>query len=174
MKKVVYSVAMSLDGFLAGPNGEFDWIPMDPEIDFAALYARFDTILMGRRTYEVTRSMGGGEEMAGITTIIASRTLKAEDCPNATVVGDGLAETVRGLRAGSGKDVWLFGGGSLFRYLLDLDLVDAVEVAVVPVLLGGGVPLLPPGDRTKLKLKLTGTRTYKSSGIVSLDYAVEP
>ena len=90
MRKVVYSVAMSLDGYVAGPNGEADWITMDPEIDFAALFARFDTVLMGRKTYEQVRAMGGGEAMPGVTSIVASRTLKPEDCPGATVIGDGL------------------------------------------------------------------------------------
>jgi dihydrofolate reductase len=170
MRKVVYSVAMSLDGFVAGPNGEADWITMDPEIDFAEVFARFDTLLMGRKTYEQAKAMGGGPEMPGITSIVASRTLKPEDCPGATVIGDGLADRVRALRAGSGKDIWLFGGGVLFRSLLDAGLVDEVGVAVMPVLLGGGVPLVAAGDRARLRL--TGSKLYKS-GIVSLEYAVE-
>ena len=58
MRKIVYSVAMSLDGYVAGPNGEADWITMDPEIDFTALFARFDTVLMGRKTYEQVKAMG--------------------------------------------------------------------------------------------------------------------
>ena len=170
MRKIVYSVAMSLDGYVAGPNGEADWITMDPEIDFAALFARFDTVLMGRKTYEQVKAMGGGEAMPGVTSIVASRTLKPEDCPGATVIGDGLTDRVRELRAGSGKDIWLFGGGVLFRSLLDAGLVDEVGVAVMPVLLGGGVPLLAAGDRAKLRL--TGNKVYKS-GIASLEYAVE-
>lgn len=169
MKKVVYSVAMSLDGFVAGPNGEADWIIMDPEFDFMSLFARFDTVLMGRKTYEQAKAMGGGEEMPGVTSIVASRTLTPADCPGATVIGDGLADRLRELKAGPGKDVWLFGGGSLFRSLLDAGLVDAVEVGVMPVLLGGGVPLLPPGGRARLTL--TGSKAYKS-GSVSLEYAV--
>jgi dihydrofolate reductase len=170
MRKVVYSVAMSLDGFVAGPNGEADWIIMDPEIDFAALFARFDVVLMGRKTYEQVKAMGGGEAMPGVASVIASRTLKPEDCPGATVVGDGLMERVRELRAGSGKDIWLFGGGVLFRSLLDAGLVDEVDVAVMPVLLGGGVPLLAPGGRARLRL--SGSKVYKS-GIVMLEYAVK-
>jgi dihydrofolate reductase len=170
MRKVVYSVAMSLDGYIAGPNGEADWITMDPEIDFPALFARFDTVLMGRKTYEQAKAMGGGEAMPGVTSLIASRTLKPEDCPGAAVIGDGLTDRVRELRSGSGKDIWLFGGGVLFRSLLDAGLVDEVSVAVMPVLLGAGVPLLAAGDRARLRL--TGHKTYKS-GIVSLDYAVE-
>jgi len=169
MKKVVYSVATSLDGFVAGPAGEADWITMDPEIDFMALFARFDTVLMGRKTYEQAKAMGGGGEMPGVTSVVVSRTLRPEDCPGATLVGDGAEARIRDLKAGGGKDVWLFGGGALFRSLLDAGLVDAVEVAVMPVLLGGGVPLLPAGGRANLRL--TGSRVYKS-GVVSLEYAV--
>jgi dihydrofolate reductase len=171
MRKIVYAVAVSLDGFVAGPNGEADWITTDPEIDFAGMFARFDTLLMGRKTYEQARAMGGGGgAMPGVTSIVASRTLRPQDCPGATVIGDGLFDRVRELRAGRGKDIWLFGGGELFRSLLDAGLVDEVGVGVMPVLLGGGVPLVPAGRRAKLRL--TGHKVYKS-GIVSLEYAVE-
>jgi dihydrofolate reductase len=70
MRKIIYSVAMSLDGYLAGPNGEADWILMDPEIDFASMMARFDTILMGRGTFAAAQGMGGGESMPGVTTVV--------------------------------------------------------------------------------------------------------
>src|SRR6266699_1544715 len=109
-RRLRYHVAVSLDGFIAGPNGEYDWIVMDPSIDFAALKAK------------------------------------------------------------PGRDIWLFGGGVLFRSLLDAGLVDTVEVAVVPVLLGGGVPLLPPGTATNLVL--ADQKTLPVSGIVALSYSV--
>jgi dihydrofolate reductase len=134
------------------------------------MFARFDTVLIGRKTFEQVKAMGGGQAMPGITSIIASRTLKPEDCPGATVIGEGLTDRVRELRAGSGKDIWLFGGGVLFRSLLDAGLVDEVGVALMPVLLGGGVPLVAAGNRAKLRL--IGNRAYKS-GVVSLEYAVE-
>jgi dihydrofolate reductase len=170
MRRVRYSVAMSLDGYIAGPNGEADWIIMDPEIDFGALMNSFDTILMGRRTFEAAQAYGGGS-MPGMTAIVVSRTLRPEDYPKVKITSD-PGETISKLRSEPGKDIWLFGGGSLFRSLLDLGLVDTVEVAVIPVLLGGGMPLLPP-PAGRTKLKLTGSKTYSRSGILSLEYAVE-
>lgn len=170
MRRVCYAVAMSLDGYVAGPKGESDWIIMDPEIDFQALMSRFDTVLMGRKTFEATRRQGGGPAMPGTTAIVASRTLRPQDHPGVTIISDNLNETIGRLRQESGKDIWLFGGGELFRSLLGAGLVDTVEVAVVPVLLGGGIPLLPaPAQQTKLTL--TGHKVYKA-GIVSLEYRV--
>jgi dihydrofolate reductase len=170
MRRICYSVAASLDGYIAGPQGEFDWIPRDPEIDFAALFARFDTLLVGRRTFEGMAS-AGGPGMPGMKVIVVSRTLRQEDHENVTVVGDDLERTVAGLRAAPGKDIWLFGGGLLFRSLLEMGLVDAVQVAVVPVLLGQGRPLLPP-PAPSAKLELTSHRLYRTSGIVLVDYRV--
>ena len=137
----MYSAAMSLDGYIAGPKGESDWIVIDPELDFGAMFARFDTILLGRKTYETTRS-GGGGGMPGVKSYVFSRTLQQADARGVTVSDDPM-ETISALKAQPGKDIWLFGGGSLFRSLLELGLVDAVGVAIIPVLLGGGVPLLP-------------------------------
>jgi dihydrofolate reductase len=172
MRKIVYSVAMSLDGYLAGPNGEADWIVMDPEIDFAGMMARFDTILMGRRTFEAAQAQGGGAPMPGVTSVVVSRTLRQEDHPGLTVIAEDVGGAVARLRAGPGKDIWLFGGGVLFRSLLDLGLVDTIEVGVIPVLLGGGVPLLPPRSR-RTALRLVRSRAYEATGTLGLEYAVQ-
>ena len=104
-------------------------------------------------------------------TFVFSRTLRQQDYPGVTIVAEGVEETVAALRAEPGKDIWLFGGGSLFRSLLDAGLVDTVEVAIMPVLLGEGIPLLPPPAK-QTKLKLTGHKVYKT-GIVSLEYSVQ-
>jgi len=162
---------MSLDGYIAGPNGEADWIVADPEVDFAALWAQFDTGLMGRRTYEAALPRLGEAAFQGMKTVVASRTLRPADHPNVTVLPELNRDQMQALRAQGGKDIWLFGGGEIFRTLLEMGQVDTVEVSIMPVLLGGGVPLLPPPPQ-RAKLKLSGHKIYRS-GIVSLIYEVK-
>ena len=166
MRRLRYNVAASLDGFIAGPAGEYDWIPHDETIDFAALLAEFDTFVMGRRTWEAMRAQGDASPLAGRRVVVVSRTLAPADAPGATVVAEDVEGAVARLKAESGKDVWLFGGGGLFRTLLDAGLVDSVEVAVVPVLLGEGVPLVASGRRSP-PLRLVSSRVLPS-GIVML------
>ena len=98
MRQIRYAVAMSLDGYIAGPNGEADWIEIDPEVDFKALWAGFDTLVMGRRTFEAARL--GEAAFTGIKTVVFSRTLKQQEHPEVTVVseldGDWARVTNRG------------------------------------------------------------------------------
>jgi len=166
MRRIRYQVACSLDGYIASPDGGYDWIVADPEIDFQALFAEFDTLLMGRRTYE-----GMTQSVPGMQVFVISRSLRQEDYPGVTIVGERVRETIEELRRQPGKDIWLYGGGELFRSLLELDCVDTVEPAVIPVLLGGGRPLLPP-PAGRRRLALAGQRTYEGSGIVLLKYEV--
>ncbi|HEX5631827.1 MAG TPA: dihydrofolate reductase family protein [Gemmatimonadales bacterium] len=170
MRTLRYSVAQSLDGYIAGPNGEFDWIVIDPDIDFAAMYARVSGLVMGRRSYEVFVATGGAVGPA-LPTYVCSRTLPEGDRDGVTFTRDAVALVRQFKDSPPGKPLWLWGGGELFRELAGAGLVDEVEVAIVPVLLGGGVPLLPaPGPR--LQLQLRAHRLYATTGTVFLEYDV--
>jgi dihydrofolate reductase len=171
MRKIRYGVAMSLDGYIAGPNGEADWIVRDPEVNFAEIWAQYDVLLMGRRTYEAAVARLGKETIHGMKAVVVSRTLRPADHPDITILAEVNRDQLQALRAQARKDIWLFGGGELFRGLLELREVDTVEVATMPVLLGAGVKLLPPPAQPA-KLKLAGHKIYRS-GIVSLVYEVQ-
>jgi dihydrofolate reductase len=168
MRRVRYQVACSLDGYIAGLDDGYDWIPPEPSFDFGALYAQFDTLLMGRRTYEIVRA--AGENFRGKEVLVASRTLRPERHPGVEVVGEGLEERVRALRTEAGRDIWLYGGGELFAQLLAWGLVDTVEPAIIPVLLGGGKPFLP-APAVRRRLTLARHRAYPS-GMLLVEYAV--
>lgn len=169
-RRVRYGVAMSLDGYIAGTKGEYDWITKDPEIDFVAIWAKFDTLLMGRRTYEVAKPLLTKENLAHRTVVVASRTLQTSEIPEITVVHDLDKAAMRRLRGQGGKDIWLMGGGELFRHLLAMGEIDGLDLSVIPVLLGGGVAMLPVLEQ-RTGLTLTSHRSY-GSGILSLSYDV--
>jgi dihydrofolate reductase len=170
MRQLRYSVAASLDGYIAGPNGEFDWIAIDPEIDFAAIYAGFSGLVMGRRSYDVFVATGGAVGPA-LPTYVYSRTLPEGQRKGVTVVADAVPH-VRGLKqASGGKPLWLWGGGQLFRQLAHAGLVDGIDVAIIPVLLGGGIPLLP-APAPRMSLQLRAHRLYAATGTLFLEYDV--
>lgn len=170
MRRVRYALVSSLDGYIAGPNGEADWIIHNPEVDFAEVFGQFDTALIGRKTFD-TMVKARQTSLPGMKVFVFSRTLEQEKFPEVTIVGGKAIETVTQLRKESGKDIWLFGGGTLFSSLAGEGLVDAVEVSLMPVILGKGLPFAPDLAR-QLNLKLTEHKVYKTTGIVSLRYAI--
>ena len=169
MRRVRYQVACSLDGFIAGPDDDFSWITPEPSFDFDALYAQFDTLLMGRRTYEIVRATG--EDFRGKEVLVASRTLEPDSHPGIEVVRDGLEKRIHELISQPGGDIWLYGGGKLFSQVLAWNLVDTVEPAIIPILLGSGIPFLP-SPAVRRRLTLVSNQAYPS-GMVLLEYEVQ-
>jgi dihydrofolate reductase len=168
MRPVRYNVAASLDGFLGTPDGGYDWIPNDPAVDFGAIFAKVDTILIGRRSYEAALEMGGTLWSPSARVFVFSTTLDPAAHPSVTVVSSNAGPIVESLRREPGAgEIWLFGGGNLFRNLLSLGQVDRLEITVVPVLLGAGIPLYPEGPQ--VKLELVSTHQYPS-GMMTLNY----
>jgi len=170
MSRIRYGVAMSLDGFIDGPNGESDWIVIDPELNFAELWAQFDTALMGRRTWDAALARLGARAFAGMKTFVVSSTLKPADHPAITILNSLDRRQIASICEQSRKDIWLFGGGALFAQLLAMGVVDTIEVTVVPVLLGGGTPLIS-GPAPRTRLNLASHKVYRS-GTIQLSYEI--
>jgi dihydrofolate reductase len=170
MRRLRYQVATSLDGYIAGPNGELDWIVQDPDINFSELFREFDAAVMGRKTFTAMLTQSTGV-MPGLDVVVYSNTLRPTEYPEVTVINSDPVKHIQSLKAKSGKDIWLFGGGALFRTLLEADVVDTVEPAVIPVLLGSGVPMLP-APYLKTTLVLTTHRVYRESGTMLLQYSI--
>ena len=168
MRKIVAGFAISLDGFNAGPNNEIDWIIIDKEIDFAEQMKRFDTYFIGRKTYEITKKMGGNS-YGNSKVYIFSNTLTKVDKPF-QLINENVKKTVDQIKKEEGKDITLFGGGELLTSLLNLDLVDEISLAVIPVILGKGIPFVREVNK-RISLTLVKSKTY-SNGTVELSYEI--
>lgn len=168
MRKIVAGFAISLDGYIAGPDNGFDWIVIDKEIDFAEMMKRYDTYFLGRKTYELSKQTGNTFGKSKV--YIFSNTLTGVDKPYDLIKGD-VTKKVNEIRNENGKDIALFGGGELLTSFLDLDLVNEISLAVIPVILGKGIPFVRELNK-KISLTLINTKTY-SNGTVELTYKVK-
>jgi len=130
MRRIRYAVASSLDGYIAGPNGEFDWIVTNPERNIDEIFQQFDTLLIGRGTFELM-VRAGQSDVPGQKIYVFSHSLRQEEYPGVTIVTSDLRQFAAALKKQEGKDIWLFGGGELFRSFLNEGLVDTVEVAIL-------------------------------------------
>ncbi len=169
MRKVTYHVAASLDGYIAGPGGEVDWLFSDQDYGMDAFLADVDAILIGRKTYELMLAHDL-DAYPEAENYVFSRTLSAASYPAVTIVAEDTATFVRGLKRKPGKRIWLVGGGELFRSLLEADVVDEVVVSIHPVLLGRGIALLADHELAT-RLALVQTAEYET-GLVSLHYEI--
>jgi dihydrofolate reductase len=171
MWTVTYGGAVSLDGYLARPDHAVDWLLWCDEAAAVTTgyWATVDTVLMGRKTYEVAFRNGMGGGYPRVATYVFSRTL-AGDPAGVTVVRDDAVWFVRGLKERDGKGICLMGGGELAAALFAAGLIDEVGLNVHPVLLGAGVPAFPPSFR-QTDLELTECRPFRN-GCVYVTYQV--
>jgi len=170
MKKVILGVALSLDGYIEGPNGEYDWCFTDQDYGMSDFFKRIDTIVMGRKSFELANSMEGDSPWKGITTYVYSNTLSSVTAKDTRLVSGDLVTETRKLKETPGKDIWLFGGAQLTTLFLNEKLVDELWLAIHPILLGSGKSLFH--DITgRLKLNLIESKTY-DTGLVSVKYAL--
>jgi dihydrofolate reductase len=165
----MYQVAMSADGFIAGPDGEHDWITMDPSIDFMSQCGQFDTAIMGRKTYANAVELHGDASLPGLDVVVFSRTLPRGHYSGVRIVREDARTVVADMKTAAGRDIWLFGGGVLAGQLLDAGLIDCFDVAIMPFVLGNGTRLfettLPKAFRPVDHVLLG------SSGVAVLRYA---
>lgn len=166
-RKVILNVAVSLDGFIEGPNGEFDWCFGNQDYGMKAFMKSVDSIFMGRKSYEVAMKYEGKNPYPKITTYVFSNTLKVA-YKGTKIVSGKLAKEVRKITGGKGKNIWLFGGASLVTGFLNEGLIDELQLAVHPVILGGGKPLFQ-GINGRIPFRLKEAKEY-SSGLVQLFY----
>ncbi|HEV8285953.1 MAG TPA: dihydrofolate reductase family protein [Chitinophagaceae bacterium] len=170
MRKVILAVAVSLDGFIEGPNGEYDWCFTDQDYGLSDFFKRVDTIFVGRKTYEMSLGMeAGATGFPKFKEYVFSTTLdKVKD--GATLIKNNIQNEVEKIKKEKGKDIWPFGGAGLTTSLMNLGLVDELSLAVHPILLGGGNPLFK-NINNRINLTLLDTKTY-STGLVSLTYSL--
>jgi dihydrofolate reductase len=168
MRKVVLGVGISLDGYLARPDGAVDFLFMPKDYSMGPFFKTIDTALMGRKTYEVAMKMGGPPPGSKMAMYVFSRSLPPGERQAMIFVDCSPAELVSRLRKQPGKDIWLMGGGELARDFLQADLVDELYIGVVPVLIGEGLPLFPAGFPQR-EFELLENKTY-SKGLIALKY----
>lgn len=166
MRKITYGGACSLDNYFAGPDDAMDWLQWSDELNgiVADYWKNVDTVLMGRKTYQVSLRMGGGP-VSGMTNYVFSRTLAADSAPGFIVVASDAVDFVRELKEKAGKDICLMGGGVLAKPLFEGGLIDEIGLHIHPVLLGSGSPAIPPVSR-RIGLELIESRTFKNGGLL--------
>ena len=181
MRKIILDVAVSLDGLIEGPNGEYDWFFTDQDYGLTDFANSVDAVFYGRKSYElfgrqIPDTVTSDEErkfwnlILNKKTYVFSRTLKAVDAP-ATIIRGNIEEAVNKIKAEPGKDIWLYGGASLVTTLVNLGFVDEFRLAVHPIILGAGKPLFMD-IRKRVGLKLIDTKQY-ATGLVMLRYQLD-
>lgn len=167
MRRIVYSLACSLDGFIARLDHSIDWLFMDQDYGMNAFFKTIDTVLVGRKTHDFMVSMGQ-PAFPGMATYVCTRNQNPKQYDNVKYVSGDPVQFTKELKDTSGKNIWLMGGSDLARSFFEAGMIDEVSLAVHPRLLGKGIPLFAQ-MRTETPLKLLEEKTYPN-GLVQLRY----
>jgi len=173
MRKVIFGGANSLDNFIARKDDAVDWLLWSKEVPqiMKEMWKTIDTVVMGRKTYEVAQRMGHGGDTSGVKTYVFSRTIKKPNKKNLFFVADDAAEFIKRLKEEEGKDICVMGGGVLAKSLFEADVIDEIGFNIHPVLLGSGIPLFHEMSR-QIDLELKECKQL-SSGCVLLTYKIK-
>ena len=169
MRKIILGMAVSLDGMIEGPHGEFDWCFTDQDYGMGDFLKKIDVVFYGRKTYELMMKWDGGNPFGNKKSYVFSNTWREPAGDFELVRGD-VVDAVRKMKSAEGKDIWLFGGASLTAFLMGAEMVDELWLSVHPIVLGEGKPLFS-GLRKRAKLTLLESKPY-DTGLVSLRYQV--
>ena len=171
MRTVTYGAACSLDGFIVGPGGSLDWLLFSKDVQayMKDFWARLDTLVMGRKTWEAAAAQSGGKGggMKGVKSYVFSRTLTSIPGKGVELVREDAGDFVRRLKAEAGKEICVFGGGDFARSLFAAGVIDEVGLNIHPVLLGSGVPLFQDAGR-RIDLELKENRGMEGGCILAL------
>jgi dihydrofolate reductase len=169
MREIVLSVGISLDGYIARPNGAFDFLFMPKDFSMAPFFATIDTAIMGRKTYDVARQTRRGSlGESRMANYVFSRTLPPGKRDGVIFTDQSASSLAKEFRKKLGANIWLMGGGELAQEFLKADLIDQLYLGVLPVLLGEGIPIFPSGFPQR-DFSLIENKTY-SQGVISLTY----
>ncbi len=171
MRKIILGLAVSLDGFIEGPNGEYDWCFTDQDYGLSDFFKQIDTIFMGRKSYELAQRMEGENPWKGMTTYVFSNSLKEVKGENVKLITGDIEKQVNDVRKQPGKDIWMFGGAELLTNFVNNGWIDEYWLSVHPIILGAGKPLFQ-NITSRKKLRLTDHKIYET-GLVSLRYQPE-
>lgn len=177
MKKIILNLAVSLDGFIEGPNGEIDWCIMEDDMDFDTFIDSVDTMFYGRVSYDAWGNFRPGahaspeekrmwQAIHSKNKFVFSGQNREDD--RATFISADIAGRVAEIKKQGGRDIWLYGGAGLIRSFISLGLIDIYKISVHPVVLGSGKPLFEDLEE-RIALELTQTRVFRS-GVVELTY----
>ena len=169
MRKVVLFIASSLDGYIARPSGDIDWLFTDQDYGYSEFFASVDTVLLGRKTYEQVLTFGE-YPYEGVKSYVFTKNPLFQAENNVELVTEDIKKFIDNLRQADGKNIWLVGGSQLTYDFMNHNLVDELILSIHPIVLGEGIPLFA-NPTNPHSLRLTKCQTY-SSGLVQLSYDV--